>query len=70
MPEVWKSPRKIEEEARRYRHDRFEQVMTAVDRGEISRALGIRALTEDLNYWLLLPEGENSNGENNTTGSR
>ena len=50
MAEQWKSPRKIEEEIREYRLKRFEDYMQMVDRGELSRALAIQALREEIEY--------------------
>jgi hypothetical protein len=46
----WKSPRKVAEEIRDYQRKRFEDYMQMEDRGEISRALAITALQEELNY--------------------
>ncbi len=45
--EAWKSPRKIEEEIKQYRRDRFEVYMQAVDRGELTRELAIAAFHEE-----------------------
>ena len=50
MAEQWKSPRKIEEEIREYRLKRFDDYMQMVDRGELSRALAIQALREEIEY--------------------
>ena len=36
MTEVWKSPRKVEEEIRQYQRTRFETIMAQVDAGEIT----------------------------------
>jgi hypothetical protein len=48
--ETWKSPRKIEEEAKAYVMERFESYMQMVDRGELTRAIAIAALTEEVGY--------------------
>lgn len=42
----WKSPRKIEEEIRDYRRNKFEVLMQEVDRGKISLEIAIQALRE------------------------
>lgn len=47
MPEQWRSPRKVEEEIRQYKHDRFERQMQMVDRGDLPRAIAIQALKEE-----------------------
>ena len=46
--EDWKSPRKIEEEVKQYRAKRFEDYMTLVDKGELTQALAITALREEI----------------------
>lgn len=48
--DTWKSPRRIEEDVRAYRHKRFEDYMQMEDRGELTRALAITALREEMNY--------------------
>lgn len=55
----YKSPRKIEEEIKQYRHRRFETYMQMVDRGELTRALAIAALRDELagSPALTIPEG-------------
>jgi len=50
MEKEWKSPRRIEEEARQYRLERFESYMQMVDEGKLTRALAIAALREEINY--------------------
>lgn len=44
------SPRKVDEQEREYRHQRFESFMVRVDRGEMSRELAIQALREIIWY--------------------
>ena len=56
MSEVWKSPRKIEEEIKEYRRKRFETYMGMADRGEISRELEIQALKEEDEAGIWVPE--------------
>lgn len=48
MTEQWKSPRKIEEEVRKYKHKRFEDYMVMADEGKLTRALAITAFIEEL----------------------
>ena len=48
MSEVWKSPRKINEEINKYKRDRFEWYMTEADEGRIPRAIALTALSEEL----------------------
>lgn len=43
---LWKSPRKIEEEKRLERRERFEEIMERVDIGMLTRELAIVALRE------------------------
>ena len=50
MAEQWKSPRKIEEEVREYKHKRFEDYMVMADEGKIPRALAITAFREELEH--------------------
>jgi len=50
MEKEWKSPRRIAEEDRAYRHRRFESYMRMADRGELSRELAIQALREEIIY--------------------
>lgn len=52
----WKSPRKVEEEIRDYHRRRFEKHMVRVDRGEISRALAIAALREEIDGTVYLDD--------------
>lgn len=52
MEKEWKSPRRIAEEEKAYRHKRFESYMSMVDRGELSRELAIQALREEIEYSL------------------
>lgn len=48
MSEEWKSPRKVEEEVRNYKRERFEYHMTQADEGKITRELAIKALEQEL----------------------
>ena len=48
--EEWKSPRKLEEEAKEYRLKRFEDYMKLVDSGELPRELALTALREEVEY--------------------
>lgn len=50
MAEVWKSPRKIEEEVREYKHKRFEDYMLLADEGKLPRALALTAFREELEH--------------------
>ena len=50
MAEQWKSPRKIEEEVKAYRSQRFEDYMQQVDRGELTREIALTALREEIQY--------------------
>jgi len=50
MTEQWKSPRKREEEVKEYRLKRFEDYMSMVDRGELTREIAITALREEIQY--------------------
>ena len=50
MAEQWKSPRKIEEEVREYKHKRFEDYMVMADEGKLPRALAITAFAEELEH--------------------
>lgn len=50
MAETFKSPRKIEEEIRNYKRERFEKYMTEVDDGRLTRELAIAALREEVEY--------------------
>ena len=52
MAETFKSPRKVEEEIKQYRRDRFETYMEAADRGEITRELAIAAFRDEDSYLL------------------
>lgn len=56
MEKEWKSPRRIEEELKQYRHQRFERYMQMVDDGKLTRALAIAALREELASDLLTLE--------------
>lgn len=58
MAETWKSPRKVEEEVKEYRRNRFETYMGMADRGEISRQLAIQALKEEDESGIWTPEGQ------------
>lgn len=60
MEKSFKSPRKIEEEINGYRRKRFEDYMTAADRGEIARHIAIQALKDEEDY-TLFTIGSNSN---------
>lgn len=48
--ETWKSPRKIEEEARLERRRQFEEYMELEDLGLISRELALAALRGVINH--------------------
>lgn len=48
--EDWKSPRKVEEEVREYKHKRFEDYMVLADEGKLPRALAITAFREELEH--------------------
>lgn len=50
MAEQWKSPRKREEEVKEYRQKRFEDYMSMVDRGELTREIAITALREEIQF--------------------
>ena len=50
MSEEWKSPRKIEEEVKKYWAERFEDYMQMEDRGEITRELAIELLREEIRF--------------------
>lgn len=50
QPEVWKSPRKIQEELNEYCMKRFEDYMQMADRGEIERDLACVALREEIEH--------------------
>lgn len=50
MSETYKSPRKVEEEIRNYKRERFESYMQRADSGELPRALAITALREELDH--------------------
>ena len=58
MAETWKSPRKIDEEIKEYRRNRFETYMGMADRGEIERALAIQALREEDEAGIWVPESK------------
>jgi hypothetical protein len=61
MPEVWKSPRKIEEEIKQYKIDRFERQMQLVDRGDIPRAIALTALAEEFDNLVEMDESSEQN---------
>ena len=48
MTEQWRSPRKIEEEIRIYRHERFESLMRQVDEGGMSLEVAINGLRAEI----------------------
>ncbi len=52
----WKSPRKVEEEIRDYKRDRFEKYMLREQSGELTRALAIAALRTELDNTALLDD--------------
>lgn len=58
MAEVWKSPRKVEEEMRDYNRQRFEQYMQMADDGTLTRALAIAAMREEQEFRITAVEGE------------
>lgn len=43
----FKSPSKVEEDIKKYRRDRFETYMEAVDRGELTRELALAAFIDE-----------------------
>ena len=57
---TWKSPRRIELEVNAYRSKRFEDYMLQVDSGELTQAIALSALREEIEYQ------EVSNGEATT----
>lgn len=65
MAETWKSPRKVEEEVKEYRRNRFETYMGMADRGEISRQLAIQALKEEDEAGIWTPESETVGSDGN-----
>lgn len=48
--ETFISPRKLEEEVKKYKHKRFEDYMVLADEGKMTRALAITAFREELSY--------------------
>lgn len=58
MAETWKSPRKVEEEVRQYKHERFERYMQMSDDGVLTRALAIAAFSEEIEGIIWTPEGK------------
>ncbi len=56
--ETWKSPRKVDEEVRQYKHDRFERYMQMADDGTLTRALAIAAFSEEIEGIIWTPEGK------------
>lgn len=63
MGEVFKSPRKAEEEALQYGRDRFEAYMSMVDDETLPRAIALRALREEQEYLLFVATEEATDGE-------
>ena len=55
MSEVWKSPRKVEEELREYKLKRFEAYMTMEDNGVLTRELALAAFRDELDYGIFIP---------------
>jgi len=55
--EAWKSPRKIDEEIRQYKNDRFEKYLQMSDDNVLPRALAITAFKEELIGIVWTPEG-------------
>lgn len=55
----WKSPRKVEEEVKEYRRQRFETYMEMADRGEISLELAIQAFQEEDSTLIWVQKDEN-----------
>ena len=47
MSEVYKSPRKVEEEIKQYRYGRFEMWLGMADNGEITRELALAAFRDE-----------------------
>lgn len=52
--EQWKSPRKIAEEERDYKRQRFEWYMVEADEGRLPREIAIRALREEIEGIVIL----------------
>lgn len=48
MEKEWKSPRKIEEEVRQYRHTRLESLMKDVDDGKLTLEVAINGLRAEI----------------------
>lgn len=46
----WKSPRKVEEEVRDYKHRRFEEYMVMADEGRLERAIAIQAMKDEVEF--------------------
>lgn len=61
----FKSPRKVEEELKVYRNQRFESYMAMADRGELTRALAIAAFRDELdgNPCLTVVEGADNDSQ-------
>lgn len=53
----FRSPRKVEEDIKKYRRDRFETYMEAVDRGELTRELALAAFREEDSVLLWVDDG-------------
>lgn len=47
VSEIYKSPRKVEEEIKNYRYGRFEMWLSMADNGEITRELAIAAFRDE-----------------------
>lgn len=48
MAETWKSPRKVEEELRQYREERFESLMRQVEEGGMSIEVALNGLRTEI----------------------
>lgn len=46
----WKSPRKVEEEMKQYKYNRFDSYMDSVRRGELTRNLALAAFADETEY--------------------
>jgi len=58
MSEAWKSPRKVEEEIKQYRRQRFETWMTMADNGKITRELALAAFRDEDSVLLWVENGK------------
>jgi hypothetical protein len=61
LSETWKSPRKVEEEIKEYKRNRFETYMKMADDGELTRELALAAFAEEDSYLMWVAEEEKEN---------